>query len=40
MSEGTIRERLAWELTPESCEQVRLLWIERSVAEEPLRTRG
>ncbi|HZG65989.1 MAG TPA: ester cyclase [Herpetosiphonaceae bacterium] len=31
---STIRERLAWEVTPESYQAIRRLWIKHSIAEE------
>ena len=31
---STIRERLAWNVTPESYQQIRRLWIKHSIAED------
>src|SRR5688572_29952091 len=34
MHESTIRERLAWEITPELHARIRRLWIKHSIAED------
>src|SRR5689334_21389369 len=34
MHESTIRERLAWDVTPELHQRIRRLWIKHSIAED------